>query len=109
MERCHSTLLVRYLTVWQHRLQRTRQLAEFEQLVAERGVRAVKRRTLSHWRHCITLNTTLTNCVLCSSIVTVNITCCVVESLTLACLKMWSWNCTAGIRHKFLQHTITLH
>lgn len=65
-KRCHSTLLMRYLAVWQHQLERTRQLAEFQQLVAERGVRAVKRRTFSLWRHCITLNTTHTQFNSCS-------------------------------------------
>ena len=47
-------LLRRQFTLWQKRLERARELANFQRLVEEMGKRAVKRRALSQWRHCIT-------------------------------------------------------
>lgn len=53
-EKRHNVCVLRsWFNLWQERLERVRELAHFQQLVEEKGRRAVIRRTLTHWRHCI--------------------------------------------------------
>ena len=53
-EKRHNWCVLRsWFNLWQERLERVRELAHFQQLVEEKGRRAVIRRTLTHWRHCI--------------------------------------------------------
>ena len=52
-ERCCMSLLDKHFNIWQERLQWNRQVADFQQLVIDRGVIATKRRSLAKWRHCI--------------------------------------------------------
>ena len=46
-------VLRRVLTTWQERHERTRDLAQFQEQVEERGRRAIARRVIFYWKHCI--------------------------------------------------------
>ena len=52
-KRYSGCVLRRVLATWQERHKRTRELAQFQELVEERGQRAVARRVIFHWKHCI--------------------------------------------------------
>ena len=125
MERHSSSVLAKHFTLWQRRLQQAQQLAEFQQLVTERGVRARKRRALAHWRHCISLITALSDLhvdiptIPEGYIVRVGFSRLHTQlhySVLLYCVcvfpdtgyKMWSWNSMTSTKYKSLPHTITL-